>query len=356
MGNLYITAKVLLDELGTDYIIPPFNNKQALEIGTRYAPELACLPLKVNIGNFIQAAEQGADTVVMVGGSGPCRFGYYCEMHREVLKDLGYSMAVVTLEPPNGNIAGFIKEVRKITGDADLITVINAVRRAINATNQVDELEKVTFKTRPIEVNEGETDSLYKRFQSEVLWAKGMKEVCGIVKQFKELLLKVKTREDTKPLKVGIVGEIYTVIDPFTNQYIEQKLGNMGIEVNRSLMLGEWIDEHLVRNALHLKRGQEYKNAAKPFLDRMIGGHAQETIGHTVIYANKGYDGVIQLMPLACMPEVVAESIMPSIEKELDIPVLTLIIDEMTGEAGYMTRLEAFLDLMEQRQMAVAGH
>jgi predicted nucleotide-binding protein (sugar kinase/HSP70/actin superfamily) len=50
------------------------------------------------------------------------------------------------------------------------------------------------------------------------------------------------------------------------------------------------------------------------------------------------------------MPEIVAESLLPSVENELGIPVLSLIIDEMTGEAGYMTRVEAFVDMLEQRR------
>ena len=99
-----------------------------------------------------------------------------------------------------------------------------------------------------------------------------------------------------------------------------------------------------------IKKDDGFKIAAKPYLGAMIGGHAQETIGNTVIYANKNYDGVIQIYPLTCMPEIVAESILPSIERDLGFPILTLIIDELTGEAGYMTRVEAFIDLLEKRR------
>lgn len=82
LGNTYICVKAMLDDLGLDYVIPPLNNKLALELGTKYAPELACLPLKINIGNYIQAYREGADTILMAGGCGPCRFGYYCEVQR----------------------------------------------------------------------------------------------------------------------------------------------------------------------------------------------------------------------------------------------------------------------------------
>ena len=63
-----------------------------------------------------------------------------------------------------------------------------------------------------------------------------------------------------------------------------------------------------------------------------------------------GLDGVIQILPFGCMPEIVAESIIPTISKDLDIPAMTLTVDELTGEAGYQTRLEAFVDLLSRRK------
>jgi predicted nucleotide-binding protein (sugar kinase/HSP70/actin superfamily) len=93
-----------------------------------------------------------------------------------------------------------------------------------------------------------------------------------------------------------------------------------------------------------------FAKAAKPWLGAMIGGHARETVGNTVLYAQKGYDGVIQVFPFSCMPEIVAESLLRSVAREYDLPVMTLIIDEMTGEAGYMTRLEAFVDMLWKRR------
>ena len=51
MGQVYLAAKGLLDDLGIDVVIPPPITKKTLEIGTRLSPEMACLPLKINIGN-----------------------------------------------------------------------------------------------------------------------------------------------------------------------------------------------------------------------------------------------------------------------------------------------------------------
>lgn len=350
LGNTYICVKALLDELGVKYIIPPFNNKKALELGTKYVPEMACLPLKINIGNYIQAYGQGADTILMAGGCGPCRFGYYCEMHREIMKDIGYEMDIITLELINGNFSEFTKRIKKLSSGNNLLKTIIAALRAVNIAKRVDELEMLTFKIRPREIARGSTDRIYKEFRNRAFNESGCKKILKLIEETREKLQRIGTDSSIIPLKVGIVGEIYTTIEHTSSFDIQNKLGSMGVEVDRQVTVSGWIIEHILKKSLHLPRKQEFAKEAKPYLAAMIGGHAQETLGHTVLYSKKGYDGVIQIFPLSCMPEIVAESILPKIELECGIPVLTLIIDEMTGEAGYLTRVEAFIDLLGKRR------
>ena len=94
---------------------------------------------------------------------------------------------------------------------------------------------------------------------------------------------------------------------------------------------------------------EKYK-LAEPYLKTLIGGHGRETVGSAIYYSNMGFDGVIQLLPLNCMPEIVAKSILSAVSKDIDFPVMTLVLDEMTGEAGFLTRLEAFVDLLQRRR------
>ena len=350
LGNVYICVKALLDDLGVDYALPPFNNKVALELGTKYVPEMACLPLKINIGNYIQAYGLGVDTILMAGGCGPCRFGYYCEMHREILKDIGYEMDIITLELPNGNIKEFIRRLKKLVGNASLYRVIKAIRKTASIARQVDALEMLTYRIRPREVQKGSTNKIYNAFRNKAFIIKGSRNLINLIKETNDELLKIEVDTDYSPLRVGIVGEIYTTIEHFASFDIQEKLGSMGIEVDRKVTVSNWIFEHILKTALHLPRDMRYARAAKPYLGKMIGGHALETIGNTVLYAKDGYDGVIQIFPLSCMPEIVAKSILPTVEKDFGIPILTLIIDEMTGGAGYMTRVEAFTDLLKKRR------
>jgi len=351
LGNIYISVKGMFDDLGIDYIIPPLNNKETLEIGTRYAPESVCLPLKITIGNLIQAHMLGgADTVLMAGGRGPCRFGYYCEMQREILADIGIDMKFIVLEPPKGNPVEYLNQLRELVGTINPVKLFKAAGRFITIAGRVDDLENTVFKIRPRAVKKHVVDEIYDRFRKDVLKTGGSENILKLLNRAGEELAAVKLNERFNPLKVGIVGEIYTNIDQFTSFDIQKRLGYLGAEVDRKITISNWISEHIVKKALHIPVNKDYQRAAKPYLNRMIGGHALETVGNTILYARNGYDGVIQLFPLNCMPEIVSESLLKEISRDFDIPVLTLIIDEMTGEAGYMTRLDAFIDMLWSRR------
>ena len=100
LGNVYIAVKALFDGLGIDYVIPPQNSDHALNIGAKYSPEEICLPFKIMIGNYIQAIEGGADTVILTGSCGPCRFGEYCELQMNLMKSLGYDLEFIVLDMP----------------------------------------------------------------------------------------------------------------------------------------------------------------------------------------------------------------------------------------------------------------
>src|SRR3990172_10647761 len=100
MGNLEWLIGDVLERMGIDYIAPPRTSTSTVSLGSKHSPEFSCLPLKLNIGNFIEALEAGADTILMAGGNGPCRFGYYAELEGRVLRDAGYDFTMVTIEPP----------------------------------------------------------------------------------------------------------------------------------------------------------------------------------------------------------------------------------------------------------------
>lgn len=351
MGHMWICIKSMLEYLGVDVVIPPPSSKKTLQLGVKHGPEFACMPLKLNLGNFMEAAEMGADTVVMAGGCGPCRFGYYAQVEHAILRDLGYKYQLVVLEPPEKHIGELVGKIKYITRNRSWYRVIKGIRLGYLKAGAVDVVEKLAYYSRPRELVPGETDRAMKRALAEIIAAGTPEDMPAARDRAVEIMRAVAVDKNKPVLRVGLVGEIFTLLEPFANLEIERKLGRMGVEVDRSIHMSEWINDHLF---LGLARNERSSKAAKEkglaYLGHTVGGHGLETVGSTIIYAEQGFDGVIQLLPFTCMPEIVAQSILPRVSADLGIPVMTLIVDEMSGEAGMVTRLEAFTDLLARKK------
>jgi predicted nucleotide-binding protein (sugar kinase/HSP70/actin superfamily) len=349
MGTLNILAKSLLDDLKIPYVMPPACTQRTLELGSRYAPEQACLPFKINLGNFLESAELGADTVLITGGCGPCRFGYYGQLEGEILKDLGYDMEMIVLDAPKdrAGMRTLLGRLGRVVEGRSLTQCLRAVREALKVSQAVDGMEELALKVRARERKAGTTDRILQDFERRAFALSGSSQLLWAVDQTLARLQSVPLRPGPV-LKVGIVGEIFTMLEPFTNLDIPRMLGQMGVEVSVSMRLSSWITDHILK--LKFWQEPEIREAARPYLRTFVGGHAQETLGHAIRYAKEGYDGIIQLFPLTCLPEIVAESILPSVSEDYGIPLMVLVTDEMSGRAGYRTRLEAFVDMLEQRK------
>ena len=356
MGNMYIPIKVLLETMGIDYAMPPLCNKKTLEYGVVHSPEFACLPFKTILGDFIQGIENGADYILFGGGCGQCRLGYYGDLQAEILKSLNYKVKFVNLDLSNMNFKNVVEKLKPFTEGKSVFSIVKGTIYAIKTVFAVDRLNNLANYTRCREVSRGETDKLMKLFHKKVQKSKGYRGIHSVLKETRNALKKVKVDKDAKPLRVKMVGEIYTLIEPFVNLDIEKKLGNMGVEVCNEISISHWIKEHFIKNLFPFKREDKSHKAGREFMNTDdIGGHGLETIGSCVLSWKHGYDGVIQVYPFTCMPEIIAQSTFSTLQEKYPIPIMTLVVDEMTGQGGYMTRIEAFVDMLKKSKEAKEG-
>lgn len=352
MGNVYIGAKFLMDGLGIDYVIPPFNSKRALEIGSLYSPEEICLPFKIMMGNYIESIERGADTIILTGSCGPCRFGEYAELQMKILKKLGKNLDFIVLDLPSD--IGFDelkRRINKISSQSPkskkekYMALVNAYR----IIGLIDALEAKAHERAGYEVNKGECKGLLNECKRKLLETNNPIEAISILKEYHKKMDEVEISREKNPIRVAIIGEIYTIIEPFSNLYIEDKLMEMGVSTKRTLSPSWWVYNTVLLSPFGLT-AKKIRDAAKEYLPLGVGGHGQECVGEAILSYEEGFDGAIQIFPLGCMPEIVSKSILPSISRDKNFPILSLVVDEMTGEAGYQTRLEAFIDLLERRR------
>jgi predicted nucleotide-binding protein (sugar kinase/HSP70/actin superfamily) len=346
LGNFYIPMKAFLAELGLEPLVPPMISARTINLGTKHAPEFVCFPFKVNLGNFLEAAEAGAECLLMVGGSGPCRFGYYAAVQKEIMREAGYGGEFIILEAPQRGCREFWAKVRRLTPRRPFASLGKALQIFWHKARALEQIDRQANRTRPREKTPGFTNRLQHRFYHCLDEAGSLRQVSLLAKQYAEEL-----EAETLPgrewiPKVVLLGEFYMVLEDRVNFQMERVLGELGVEVRRDFYLTDWIREHLLYNLVKPGWRHKYQRLAAPYLQNEVGGHGLETVAGTVAAGINREAGVVHLAPFTCMPEIIAMQALPAISRDQAIPALSVIIDEHAAEAGIRTRLEAFVDLV----------
>lgn len=351
MGTISIVWSAALRKIGVEPFVPPYTSKKTLSLGTKNSPEAICLPYKLILGNFIEAIEGGADYVAMISSPGICRLGEYGSSIKHALADLGYEANYIELQLYDG-FMGMYRFLTELSGVKNPITIIKAINIAVRKVFVLDRLEKTFSYYRAREVVAGSAEKAFNRALKIVDAADTTRELAKAQKKAIEEIRKTKIEKNRDILYVDLTGEIFLVLDYFANQNIERELGKRGVQTRRTLTISSFLKDAIIpkcfkKGETHLERSFRL---AKPYLRRDIGGDALECISD-VMFANKqGKDGIIHVSPFTCMPEIISQNIFPSMREDCEIPILTLIMDEQTGKAGYLTRLEAFVDLMRRKK------
>jgi len=349
MGNLYIPLKALFERLDIDYVMPTVNNQRALSLGVKHSPEGLCIPFKMTLGNLIEAAELGADTLLMPGGRGICRLGYYAKIQEQVLHDLGYNVQIIQLGVSEHKLFGLLALVKDLANDAPWFKIISAFRFGLAKLNALDRIERVVQKVRAVERVKGTANQLFSKAVEAIDRADNYDTLKKAEGDYISQLNQVDKDIQYSPLIVGITGEFYVLLEPFVNFDVESELGKLGVEIRRATFMSEWTKFSLFLNPLGVSEKDRIHKAAMPYLKRDIGGDGWESVGEKVLHA-KEYDGLVHLAPFTCMPEIVAQNIMPKTRE--NIPVLTILCDEQMAKTGMLTRLEAFVDLLQRKRHA----
>ncbi len=351
MGNVHIAFRAMLERLDVDFVTPPASNQRTLSLGARHSPEGLCIPFKITLGNLIEAAEKGADTLLMPGGYGICRLGYYTQVQQQVLRNLGYDAEVVQVGVSEKKLFGILELVRRVSGNASWPRILSAFRWGVAKLNALDGMEKTVQKVRPVESVKGTANDLYSQAIAAIDSAGDYATLKRVKTDYSAQLAAVPRDESYRPLIIGITGEFYVVLEPFSSFDVERELGKLGVEVRRKTFVSEWLRFSYFLNPFGINENSRIHRAARPYLKRDVGGDGWESVGEKVLHAGE-YDGLVHLAPFTCMPEIIAQNIMPSTREK--IPVLTILCDEQIAKAGVLTRIEAFVDLLQRKRRATA--
>jgi len=281
----------MLKSFGLNVLTPPPITERTIKLGVKHSADMMCYPFKVTLGNFIEEIEQGANCLIMYDSRGKCRLRHYWMLHKLILRNIGYDFLMYPLSLKN-----ILKLIKQFNPDFSYFTIATKLRQGWTRLKKIEDPPIYTIK-------EG--------------------------------------------ANIGIVGEIYTCLEPAINMNIEKKLKKFGVYVYNTVQLTDFIKAS-TRTSLSEKR--PYKKKVARYLNGPIGGHGFENLYNALILCEKGFDGIIHLLPLSCMPETTIEPILDKICADYNVPLLRLMVDETNSEVNFDTRIETFTEMIKRRK------
>ena len=312
--RLYPFWKTFFNSLGIEVVVSGKTTKKLLIEGLKYAPDEACLSIKVVFGHVKDLIEK-VDYLFLPRLVSLERGTYICP-----------------------KFIGFPDMIRSAFDNLPPLidTSFNLRKRPSNLFFPMYRIGRV-FKKSFFTIHEA-----YKRaLEEESKYLSSLRK--GNL--LPEVLYSWEERRTLGPsnpkgnLCIALVGHPYNLYDSFVNLNIIKKLENLGARVITPEMVSPL----------------DIKKETDKIPQEIFWSLGREIVGASFYLIESGsIDGLVHLGSFGCGPDsFLRELIADKIRKYPEIAYLSLILDEHTGEAGLVTRLEAFIDLIERRKIKV---
>lgn len=309
----YPLWKTFFEELGVQVIKSHPTSRLTVDQGVRLAVDEACLPIKIYFGHVKELAEKGVDYL--------------------------FVPRLVSVEAK-----GFI--CPKFMGLPDMIRAsISNLPPLIDLTIDISKTDKYLHREivrvgRLFKASPKSTREAYQRGQQELRFCRAL-AAQGLTPQEAIQVWEGEevTRLDTPHLRLGVLGHGYSLYDATISMNLIAHLRALGCEV----VLVEHVDP------------QNIEAHAATLAKRVFWTLGRKMVGSGLYFdQDKHIDGIVYLACFGCGPDSLIGEI---IERRMNKPFIMLTVDEHTGEAGMLTRLEAFVDMIErQRRTTVESH
>jgi predicted CoA-substrate-specific enzyme activase len=396
MGDCAYGVAASFRAYGQDARVIPQCDEEALRLGRRYTSGKECLPCTITAGDMLKlvsakGADAGKMAFFMPTAAGPCRFGMYNCLHRLILRQAGAGDVPIVAPSQNGGIYDLLKCNLKHVGRTTFMKYIwtGAVGN--------DLLHKVLLRVRPYARDKHQVDKLYLDIRQR--WCDAMEsrtshsKLCELMDQFAYEFSTIPLDHSHRKCRIGIVGEIYVRSHDYSNGNLIRRLEELGAACELA-PLAEWIyyvdhtdkvdarqagayrkwfgaaaaswSQHSIERRLaaplerrfaHLAEGdvEHTLNLAAPYIDPSFEGEAVLSVGKIVEYYQRGFGGVINVMPFTCMPSTIVSTQASRLSRACDnMPILSVSFDGQE-DPSLMMRLEAFVEQVRQRRTTVAA-
>lgn len=301
--------------LGIKIVLSDMTTKQTMSDGSALVVTETCLPIKVYVGHVLNLINKGVDKIFVPSIQSIAPKIYNCSKIRG-LPDLIRNV----IKQPFTMIEATLDKSEKKQGLYEFLAQAVAPF-GITDMSKIKEASKAGWRT---------FNNFYVMTKSGMSYKKALNYALQ-----GKVFIENNTRE--YPISIALVSHGYNIFDDRASMKIIEKLEAMDVKVYTSLQLSkEQALEGVNTLGEHLYWANEYE---------MTG-----TAGH-YLKDNK-IDGIIALNAFGCGPDSLMVERIVRKAKQYNKPIINLTIDEQTGEAGFVTRLEAFVDMLFRKKRA----
>ncbi len=302
-------------DLGIKIELSDITTKQTMSAGSSLVVTETCLPIKIYIGHVLNLLDKGVDKILVPSIQSIAPKIYNCskirglpDLVRNVVKR-DFTMIEATLDKSEKNqgLYEFLSEMVAPFGITDMAKIKKASKAGWRTYNNFHVMSKSGMS--------------YQKAMNYALQGK--------------VFIENQTKE--YPISIALISHGYNIFDERASMKIFDKLEKMDVKVYSSLQLSkEQMDDGIkaLGQDMYWANEREMTGAA---------GHFMKDVK---------VDGMITVTAFGCGPDSLMIERITRKAKKFNKPLLNLTIDEQTGEAGFITRLEAFVDMLFRKKRA----
>lgn len=377
MSDHAYTVAAAMKRFGVEACVLPPPDRESMAIGLGLCRGRECLPCFLCTGDMLRKCrEPGFDPATAVffmpKGPGPCRFGQYNVLQKEILADEGFPEVEIVSPTTEDSYALFGYDP---TGLRKL---------AWQGIVSVDLLTRVLHEYRPYEVVPGSAEAAYEESLDglvEAIEAGGGDAAVDALTRTAERFSSLEVDVSIQRPLVAVLGELYLMLNRQSNSEIVRAVEEAGGEVlqgtfmdwlyfvdwrRKSLSwrfgdyrdfmgacISDWYQRGVERKLSEPLRSVLRHPAERPiaraveriegFYEPLLGTEAVLTMARSLDLGAHGLAGVVNVLPFSCMPGTVVSCMSPRLREEMNgIPWLDVAYDGQE-ETNLHTRLEAFM-------------
>lgn len=306
------------ESLGFEIVYSDYTTKKTLSDGASLVVTETCLPIKVYVGHVLNLLEKGVKNIFVPSIQSIAPKIYNCskirglpDLIRNIIKD-DFKLIEATLDKSEKNLGllDFLKQTVKPFGITDEKKIHQAMKDGFVRYNNFKVMVQHNIP-----------------FDKALRYAKEGKVV-------------INNKDVKKDVTVALIAHGYNIYDKRVCMDVFNKLSDLNVKV---------------LSAYNLSDDQLTDGLASIDVDLYWANQLEMSGASGFFLRDPKVDGLITITAFGCGPDSLMIEDIKRKTKNFNKPILNLTIDEHTGEAGFVTRLEAFCDMLYRKKRANAN-